>query len=522
MNNTAILSVCAAGLAATVFAANPILPLWECIPDGEPHVFEDPDNPGMMRVYLYGSHDNRVVSYCGRDQVVWSARVDDLNKWRFDGVAFRSIYGADGKQLNKNGLGDVLFAPDVCETKDANGKKTYWLYPNTQAWGRNGQIAKSDRPDGPFVTCNWTPGKPRETYGILRFDPGVLVDDDGRVYGYWGFRQSFAAELEPKTMCTVKPGTSIVTNMVSSCEQDGEFRFFEASSIRKVMGKYVFVYSRWTGNGEFGLNDNNYTLAYAYSDKPLGPWTYGGTIIDGRGREKGPDGKTRITATPGGNTHGSICEINGRWWVFYHRQASTTEYSRQAMVAPLDVKVEGGKVAIKEAEYTSEGFETNGLDPFERHAGGIASRYTGPEPARQHYPRCEYSGPWNEPEKCEGYEFKDPYDPKVNRCALVHCTDGSTAGYKYFNFSKTEGKKNLRLIMNLVPEAAEGKIEVFAGEAKIGEIVLSSSLKDAPQEVSIPVDAPAKISGKHELFFKFSSPVKNRSICRILDFRFAD
>ena len=30
--------------------ANPILPLWECIPDGEPKQFGD-------RVYLYGSHD---------------------------------------------------------------------------------------------------------------------------------------------------------------------------------------------------------------------------------------------------------------------------------------------------------------------------------------------------------------------------------------------------------------------------------------------------------------------------------
>jgi hypothetical protein len=28
---------------------------------------------------------------------------------------------------------------------------------------------------------------------------------------------------------------------------------------------------------------------------------------------KGPDGKTVATATPGGNTHGSICEINGQW-----------------------------------------------------------------------------------------------------------------------------------------------------------------------------------------------------------------
>lgn len=29
---------------------NPFLPLWETVPDGEPHVFGD-------RVYLYGSHD---------------------------------------------------------------------------------------------------------------------------------------------------------------------------------------------------------------------------------------------------------------------------------------------------------------------------------------------------------------------------------------------------------------------------------------------------------------------------------
>ena len=36
---------------------NPFMPLWEHIPDGEPYVFEDPDNPGKYRVYLYGSHD---------------------------------------------------------------------------------------------------------------------------------------------------------------------------------------------------------------------------------------------------------------------------------------------------------------------------------------------------------------------------------------------------------------------------------------------------------------------------------
>ena len=31
---------------------NPYLPLWEHIPDGEPYVFDDPDNPGKQRVYI--------------------------------------------------------------------------------------------------------------------------------------------------------------------------------------------------------------------------------------------------------------------------------------------------------------------------------------------------------------------------------------------------------------------------------------------------------------------------------------
>ncbi len=46
----------------------------ELFPDGEPYVFEDPDNPGEYRVYVYGSHDMRIREYCGDDQVVWSAK----------------------------------------------------------------------------------------------------------------------------------------------------------------------------------------------------------------------------------------------------------------------------------------------------------------------------------------------------------------------------------------------------------------------------------------------------------------
>ena len=96
-------------------AATPYLPLWEYIPDGEPYIFEDPDHPGQYRVYIYGSHDIEISAYCGRDQVVWSAPVDDLRHWRFDGVIFESRLDANGQPLNPDGKGDILYAPDVVE-----------------------------------------------------------------------------------------------------------------------------------------------------------------------------------------------------------------------------------------------------------------------------------------------------------------------------------------------------------------------------------------------------------------------
>ena len=120
------------------------------------------------------------------------------------------------------------------------------------------------------MRSNWSKDNPNRTEGVLEFDPAVFVDDDGRVYGYWGFERSFAAELDPATMATVKPGTEIVSDMVSGRYQPGDFKFFEAASIRKIKNKYVFVYSRFTHEGEFGLPTSNYTLAYAYSDNPLG------------------------------------------------------------------------------------------------------------------------------------------------------------------------------------------------------------------------------------------------------------
>lgn len=512
-----------ASLLACVYsvAQNPYLPLWEYIPDGEPYLFEDPDNPGKMRVYIYGSHDSIITAYCGREQVVWSAQEDDLSSWRYDGVIFESKRNAEGKWLHEDRLGDVLYAPDVT-VREEDGRTVYYLFPNNQAGGRKSMIAKSYRPDGPFEVCNWDPEDPDKTVGVLDFDPAVFVDDDGRVYGYWGFEKSYAAELDPETMATVKPGTDIVADLVSNRNQEGIFRFFEASSLRKIKDKYVFIYSRWTDEGEFGLPGTNYTLAYAWSDSPLGPFTYGGTIIDGRGREKDPQGNVIHTATTSGNTHGSILEVGGQWYVFYHRQCGTDEYSRQAMVAPIEVKVTegpGGKVEISEGEYTSEGFQINGLDPFKTYSAGIACWYTGPQPAQHGWPNFTFYGSY-----VKALRTGEDHNPVVNN------TSGSIVGYKYFDFSRTEGLENgLEIELEVLPEGIDGVIDIMVdspwtscGGRKVGSLRIMKEMPEKMTTVSADVSSLTEMSGKHAIYLLISSDVEEQSVCEIHRLRFRE
>lgn len=97
-------------------AVNPYLPSWEYIPDGEPHVFNG-------RVYVYGSHDRfNAPIFCVNDYVCWSAPVEDLSEWRYEGVSTGQKTGP------KNPLGyHLLFAPDVCQGLTAGTTSTMRL-----------------------------------------------------------------------------------------------------------------------------------------------------------------------------------------------------------------------------------------------------------------------------------------------------------------------------------------------------------------------------------------------------------
>lgn len=225
-------------------AVNPYLPSWEYIPDGEPHVFNG-------RVYVYGSHDRfNAPIFCVNDYVCWSAPVEDLSEWRYEGVIYRK------KQDPKNPLGyHLLFAPDVCQGPDGR----YYLYYAFDFLGIM-SVAVCDTPAGEYKFLGHIHYADGTLWGRRRgdqlpFDPGVLLDDDGRVWLYSGFYNAVPAiltgghklrcdggtvlELE-KDMVTIKTEPRVIFPKKGPGAFQGH-EFFEASSIRKEGKTYIFV-----------------------------------------------------------------------------------------------------------------------------------------------------------------------------------------------------------------------------------------------------------------------------------------
>ena len=484
-------------------AQNPYLPLWEHLPDGEPRVFDDPDNPGHQRIYIIGSHDVRFGSYCGPDIREWSAPVEDLSAWRDEGPIF--TYQVDGRW-------DVMFAPDLVEIPQKDGSKLYYLYPHSRGARREAMVCVGTRPDGPFTPLNLTEdGRSALEGSIFGFDPSVFVekvtdpsDPDYatgyRAYGYWGFQQSSAAQVDQKTMWSKRPGTEIIPYFIPASssyghlhetpadakfaiyegEDLGDFNFYEASSIRQVGNKYVWVFSGHSGP-DYGLPSSNSTLRYAYSDSPLGPWKSGGVLVDSRAIVLGEGGASLYEGYSGHNTHGSLQQIKGQWYVFYHRCPRGFGFARQPMVAPVTILwdqkpvSEGGKVQIfgydpytkdhirtvkdnngneyKGAEVTSEGFNFLGLDPYKYYSAGYACFLTN---------KASQSDSW------------DVWD---NAMDITGVKSGDIIGYKYFNFDKLS-KAQLKIFLTPKP-GKSFKISLlldspWADGKKLGEVEIAA------------------------------------------------
>jgi len=274
--------------------------------DPSAHVFEG-------KLYIYPSHDidagipfNDNGDHFG---------MEDYHVLRMD--------SPDGEVVD---CGQVLHVKDVAwaerqlwDSDVASKDGKYYMYfpaKTTDGLFYLG-VAISDSPEGPFIP---EPEPMPDSYSI---DPSIFRDDDGEYYmyfgGIWGgqlqkYRDNVYAEsneepaddepaLGPRIarLTDDMKGMAEASREVIILDEDGEplkagdheRRFFEASWIHKYQGKYYLSYS--TGN--------THLLCYATGDNPYGPFTYQGVIL---------------TPVVGWTTHHSICEFQGKWYLFYH------------------------------------------------------------------------------------------------------------------------------------------------------------------------------------------------------------
>lgn len=131
---------------------------------------------------------------------------------------------------------------------------------------------------------------------IQNIDPTVLVDDDARVYLYWGtFGRLKGVELAPD-MVTMK-GTPVDVNTLTG--------FFEAPWMFKRKGIYYMAYAGNTAGPGSECTEAVYyaCIAYGTAASPLGPWTYRGVILD------------PVSST---TSHPGIAALKGTWYIAYH------------------------------------------------------------------------------------------------------------------------------------------------------------------------------------------------------------
>lgn len=407
-------------------AFNPYLPSYEYVPDAEPHIVDG-------RVYIYGSHDLfNGLNFCLGDYVCWSAPVEDLSNWRYEGCIYKREQDPAAPRIR---LTNGLAAPDMVQGPD--GK--YYLY-YFMGGTKMISVAVCDEPAGKYEFYGYVKyrddvpvGKKNEPF---QFDPGIFMDDDGRLYMYSGFALAgnpilldgskptehgpMCFELDPFDMLTVKEGPMYI-GIAGEKEAPGTpyegHPFLEASSMRKFNGTYYFIYSSL----------NSHELCYATSDNPTSGFAYGGILVSNG--DIGMPGVTDVNHAKNytGNTHGSIIEINGEYYIFYHRHSNRKQSSRQACAEKI--RFEDGK--FYQAELTSCGLNGKPLSGKGHYPSYIACNLYGKKGTR-------FLSMIKHPKKGYPYFTQDGKDRESGDDQYIaNMDDGAVAGFKYFDLRET-------------------------------------------------------------------------------------
>ena len=182
-----------------------------------------------------------------------------------------------------------------------NGK--YYLYfaandiQNNSSLGGIG-VAVAARPEGPYVDAIGRPLIGQFENGAQPIDQDVFIDDDGQAYMYyggWGHANVVKLNNDMVSLGQFPDGSTYKEITPSG--------YTEGPQMLKRNGKYYLMWSE----GYWGGPD--YSVAYAMSSSPTGPFTQPATIL------------AQDSAVATGSGHNSVLNVPGTddWFIVYHR-----------------------------------------------------------------------------------------------------------------------------------------------------------------------------------------------------------
>ncbi|WP_448698304.1 family 43 glycosylhydrolase [Mucilaginibacter sp. AW1-3] len=276
-------------LTRPLLAQNPLI-ITQFTADPSVRVFDG-------KIYLYPSHDivatpghGRAGWFCMQDYHVYSS--SNLTDWTDHGVIV-----SQNKVPWVDSTAYSMWAPDCI----ARGGKYYFYFPATvkpvDGRGFAVGVAIADKPYGPFVP------QPRPITGIHGIDPNVQIDKDGQAYIYWAQGELYGAKLS--------------ANMLELASEPVKLEGFPDKGLKE--GPYLFERKGIYYMTYPHVANKIERLEYATSNNPLGPFKYGGVIMD-------------ESASGCWTNHQSVIEFKNQWYLFYHNDDLSPKFDKNRSV----------------------------------------------------------------------------------------------------------------------------------------------------------------------------------------------
>ncbi len=311
---------------STAEAGNPFVDGWYADPDVEVYggkywVYPTSSRPYNEQTYLDAFSSPDLVHWTKHPNILTTASVS----WARRAVWAPAPVERDGKYFLYFGANDIQ--------------------SNAESGGIG--VAVADRPEGPYTDAIGAPLVSQFVNGAQPIDQDVFIDSDGQAYLYyggWGHANVAKLNRDMTSLGRFEDG--------STFKEITPANYTEGSQMFKRGGKYYLMWSEggWTGP--------NYSVSYAMSDSPVGPFAKIDRVL------------AQDSAVATGSGHNSVINVPGTdiWYIVYHRRPLTRSdanhrqlaYDRMRFNADGTIQQVTMKVADNFADDNALGWTTHG------------------------------------------------------------------------------------------------------------------------------------------------------------------